>query len=161
MNRSNPTDLAYWFATGIDAVGRGDYDEAIELWSVCLADDYSGRFTFMPGGPSMEFPTPDTDEGGSEARAHIRAGIAKTDFEQHGYYATHHHLLNVHERERHASRAEVSAYIQANHFLPNNTVNVFWGTWSATCVEESGLWRLQREEIVGTSFIKLNGGAIN
>jgi hypothetical protein len=40
-------------------------------------------------------------------------------------------------------------------------VDIFWGDYSITCVEEDGLWRVQREEIVGTSFIKVHGEAIS
>lgn len=70
-------------------------------------------------------------------------------------------MINVEERSRDGNQAEVSAYIQANHFLPDNVVDIFWGDYSITCVEEDGLWRVQREEIVGTSFIKFQGEAIS
>lgn len=50
MNRSDPTDLAHWFAYGIDAIGRGDYDGGVAMWEESLADDYSFKFTFYPGG---------------------------------------------------------------------------------------------------------------
>ena len=70
-------------------------------------------------------------------------------------------MINVEERSRDGNQAEVFAYIQANHFLPDNVVDIFWGNYSITCVEEGGLWRVQREEIVGTSFIKFHGEAIS
>ena len=68
---------------------------------------------------------------------------------------------HVEERSREGNQAEVFAYIQANHFLPDNVVDIFWGDYSITCVEEDGLCRVQREEIVGTSFIKLHVEAIS
>jgi hypothetical protein len=75
--------------------------------------------------------------------------------------ATQHQMINVEERSRDGNQAEVFAYIQASHFLPDNAVDIFWGDYSITCVEQDGLWRVQREEIVGTSFIKFEGEAIS
>ena len=48
------------------------------------------------------------------------------------------------------NQADVFAYIQASHFLLDNTVDIFWGDDSITCVEKDGLWQVRREEIVGT-----------
>ena len=56
---------------------------------------------------------------------------------------------------------ELVAYIQANHFLPDNVVDIFWGDFSITCVEDNGLWRVRSDEIVGTSFLKFQGEAIS
>jgi len=69
-------------------------------------------------------------------------------------------MINTEERSRDGNRAEVFAYVQANHFLPHNVVDIFWGDFSITCVEEGGLWKVQREVIVGTAFIRLQGAAV-
>ena len=161
MNRSDPTDLAHWFAYGIDAIGRGDYDRGVAMWEESLADDYSFKFTFYPGGPSMECPGPECPIQEFDSRARLRADFAQGEFHRQGYTATQHQMINVEERSRDGNQAEVFAYIQANHFLPDNVVDIFWGDYSITCVEEDGLWRVQREEIVGTSFIKFHGEAIS
>jgi hypothetical protein len=161
MNRSDPTDLARWFAYGIDAIGRGDYDRGVAMWEESLADDYSFKFVFYPGGPSMECPGPECPIQEFDSRAELRAQFAQGEFQRQGYLATQHQMHNVEERSRDGSTAEVFAYIQANHFLPDNVVDIFWGDYSITCVEVGGLWRVQHEEIVGTSFVKFQGGAIS
>ncbi len=38
--------------------------------------------------------------------------------------------------------------------------DIFWGDFSITCVEEGGLWKVQREVIVGTAFLRFQGGAV-
>ena len=161
MERSKPTDLAHWFAYGIDAIGRGDYERGVSMWEESLADDYSFKFTFYPGGPSMECPGPECPIQDFESLAHLRAQFAHGEFQRLGYQATQHQMINVEERSRNGNTAEVFAYIQANHFLADNVVDIFWGDFSITCVEENGLWRVQREEIVGTSFVKFQGAAIS
>ena len=93
--------------------------------------------------------------------AQLRAQFARGEFQRQGYLATQHQMLNVEERSRDGNTAEVFAYIQANHFLPDNVVDIFWGDFSITCVEDNGLWRVQSEEIVGTSFLKFEGEAIS
>ena len=160
MHRTDPVDLAHSFAFGIDAIGRGDYDRGVGIWEEALADDYSFKFTFYPGGPSMECPGPECPIQEFESRAQLRAQFAQGEFQRQGYLATQHQMINVEERNRQGNHADVFAYIQANHFLPNNVVDIFWGDYSITCVEEDGLWRVRREEIVGTSFVKFQGGPI-
>ena len=161
MDRSSPTNLAHWFAYGIDAIGRGDYDRGVAMWEESLAPDYSFKFTFYPGGPSLECPGPECPIQEIESVAQLRAQFAQGEFQRQGYLATQHQMLNVEERSREGNTAEVFAYIQANHFLPDNVVDIFWGDFSITCVEDNGLWRVRSEEIVGTSFLKFQGEAIS
>ena len=160
MDRSNPIDLAHWFAYGIDAIGRGAYERGLSMWEESLTDDYSFKFTFYPGGPSMECPGPECPIEDFESRAQLRAQFARGEFERQGYLATQHQMLNVEERSREGNHVEVFSYIQANHFLPDGVVDIFWGDYSITCVEENGLWRVEREEIVGTSFLKFQGSQV-
>ena len=160
MDRSNPTNLAHLFAYGIDAIGRGDYDRGVAMWEEYLTDDYSFKFVFYPGGPSVECPGPECPIKEFDSLARLRADFARDNFQGQGYLATQHQMINTEERSRDGNRAEVFAYVQANHFLPDNVVDVFWGDFSITCVEEGGLWKVQREVIVGTAFIRLQGGAV-
>ncbi len=161
MDRTDPTDLARCFAYGIDAVGRGDFDRGVAMWQECFADDYSFKFTFFPGGPSIECPGPECPIQEFDSRPRLRAEFAQAEFQRQGYLATQHQMHNVEQRRRDGNQAEVFAYIQANHFLPDNVVDIFWGDYSITCVEDEGLWKVQREEIVGTSFLKFQAGPIS
>ncbi len=157
---TDPIDLAHCFAYGIDAIGRGDFERGLSLWEGCLTDDYSFKFTFFPGGPSVECPGPECPIQESDSRARLRAEFAQVEFQRQGYLATQHQMLNVELINREGSQAEVFAYIQANHFLPNNVVDIFWGDFLIQCVEKDGRWRVKREEIVGTSFLKFQGAPI-
>ena len=158
---TDPTDLARWFAYGIDAVGRGDLERGVALWEEALADDYSFKFTFFPGGPSVECPGPECPIQDFESLARLRADFAHAEFKRQGYLATQHQMHNVELRSREGNRANVFAYIQANHFLPGDVVDIFWGDYAIECVEQDGRWRIRREEIVGTSFLKFQGGPIS
>ncbi|MCH8129321.1 MAG: nuclear transport factor 2 family protein [Acidobacteria bacterium] len=161
MDRTHPTDLSRWFAYGIDAIGRGDYDRGVAMWEESLADDFSFKFVFYPGGPSMECPGPECPIQEFDSRAQLRAQFAQGEFQRQGYLATQHQMHNVEERSRNGNQADVFAYIQANHFLPDSVVDIFWGDYTITCVEVDGLWQVQHEEIVGTSFVRFQGSAVS
>ena len=122
---TDPTELAYCFAHGIDAVGRGDLERGVALWKECLTDDYSFKFTFFPGGPSMECPGPECRVQEFDSTAELRAKFGQAEFQRQGYLATHHQMINVELRSLDGNQAEVFAYIQANHFLPDDDVDIF------------------------------------
>ena len=157
----NPEDLARCFAYGIDAIGRGDYDKGVSMWERCFADDYSFQFTFFPGGPSIECPGPGCPIQEFDSRAKLRAEFAQAEFQRQGYLATQHQMLNVELRSQNENQAEVFAYIQASHFLPDDVVDIFWGDFTIQAVEHNGRWYVSREEIVGTSFLKFQGSPIS
>lgn len=156
----NPQDLALSFAYGIDAIGRGDFDKGVSLWEECFADDYSFQFTFFPGGPSVECPGPGCPIQEFAGRAQLRAEFAQAEFERQGYLATQHQILNTQLRSQEGNQSEVYAYIQANHFLPDAVVDIFWGDLTIHAVGQDGRWRVSREEIVGTSFLKFQGAPL-
>ena len=157
----DPQDLDYIFAYGIDAIGRGDFKKGLSMWEASLADGFSFQFTFFPGGPSVECPGPNCPIQEFDSRARLRAEFAQGEFQRQGYLATQHQMLNVELRNREGDKAEVFAYIQANHFLPGDVVDIFWGDFTIQAVERDGLWQVKREEIVGTSFLKFQGSPIS
>lgn len=155
----DPADLpASCFAAGIDAM-IGDFDAGLELWEGCLTDDYSFEFIFFPGGPSIVCPGSECPIVGASSRAELRALFAANNFEASGYLATQHQLLNV-AVDRSGSTATVSAYIQANHFLDDDSVDIFWGDYTIDAVKEEGRWKVSHEVIVGTSFLNFQGTSI-
>lgn len=153
----DPADLAAaCFAEGIDDL-ISDFDAALQLWEGCFTDDYSFEAVFFPGGPSFVCPSPDCPIQEFSSRAEIKAQFAAVEFARAGYLATQHQMLNV-TVDRHGHRtATVSANIQANHFLPNNSVDIFWGDYTIEVVNEGGRWKVQKETIVGTSFLNFVG----
>ena len=157
----NPADLpASCFADGIDAIGLGNFDAGLGLWEGCLTDDYSFEFVFFPGGPSIECPGPGCPIQEFSSRAEMRALFASTNFEASGYLATQHQMLNV-TVDQTGSEATVSAYVQANHFLDDNSVDIFWGDYTIDAVKQQGRWKVSHEVIVGTSFLNFQGAPIS
>lgn len=154
---TDPADLpTACFAEGIDDL-ISDFDTALQLWEGCFTDDYSFEAVFFPGGPSFECPGPDCPIQEFSSRAEIKARFAADEFERAGYLATQHQTLNVTVDRTGRRTATVSAYIQANHFLPDNSVDVFWGDYTIEIVKERGRWKVQKETIVGTSFLNFVG----
>ena len=155
----NPADLpASCFAAGIDDL-ISDFDAGLELWEGCLTDDYSFEFIFFPGGPSIVCPGPDCPIVGASSRAELRALFAANNFEGEGYLATQHQMMNV-AVDRTGRTATVSAYIQANHFLGDNSVDIFWGDYTIDAVKQHGRWKVQHEVITGTSFLNFEGNPV-
>ena len=156
---NEPADLpASCFAAGIDAM-ISDFEAGVELWEGCLTDDYSFEFIFFPGGPSIVCPGAECPIVGASSRAELRALFAANNFGAAGYTATQHQMLNV-AVDRSRSTATVTASIQANHFLPDNSVDIFWGDYVIDAVKEDGRWKVRHEVIVGTSFLKFQGTSI-
>ena len=152
----DPADLpAACFAEGIDDL-INNYDTALTLWEGCFTDDYSFEAVFFPGGPSFECPGPGCPIQEFSSRAEIKATFAADEFARAGYLATQHQMLNV-TVDQNGRTATVSAYIQANHFLPDNSVDIFWGDYTIEVVKEHGRWKVQKETIVGTSFLNFVG----
>ena len=156
----DPADLpASCFAEGIDSL-ISDLDAGVKLWEGCLTDDYSFEFVFFPGGPSIECPGPGCPIQEFSSRAEMRALFASTNFEASGYLATQHQMLNV-AVDQTGSEATVSAYVQANHFLDDNSVDIFWGDYVIDAVKQQGRWKVGHEVIVGTSFLNFQGTPIS
>jgi len=154
---AEPADLANCFAFGIDQVGRGDFDTGVEIWDDCFADDYSFEFVFFPGGPSILCPSPDCPVQDFSSSAEMRALFAAPFFEDAGYLATQHQMLNVDVTSQSGGQAEVFAYIQANHFLPDDSVDIAWNDYTIQAVKEQGRWKVQSEVITGTAFLNFQG----
>lgn len=149
-------DLANCFAFSIDQVGRGNLDAGIERFDECLADDYTFEFAFFEGAPSIVCPGTDCPIQEFSSRADLRARFASNFFVDAGYLATQHQILNLDVSES-TDRAEVFAYIQANHFLPDNSVDIAWNDYIFVAVREGDRWVVQSEVIVGTAFLNFQG----
>lgn len=155
-NRNQPADLANCFAFSIDQVGRGDLDGGIERFDECLADDYTFEFAFVAGGPTITCPGEGCPIQEYSSIGDLRARFANDFFVNAGYVATQHQILNV-DVTRKGKEAEVFAYIQANHFLPDSSIDIAWNDYSYTAVREKGRWVVKDELIVGTAFLNFQG----
>ena len=138
-------------ATPIDMV-IDDLDAAIELWDPCLADDFTLEF-LVPGGAIM-CPGPACPPLGSPGE--MRATFAANNFANSGYMATQHQMLNV-VVDRTGSGATVTGYIQANHFPGEGVVDMFWGDFTLDAIKERGRWKISKETINTTSFLRIEG----
>lgn len=154
-----PGDLANCFAFSIDQVGRGNLEAGIERFDGCLADDYTFEFVFFEGGPSIVCPGEGCPIQEFSSRAEMRAVFADQFFQDAGYLATQHQILNL-DVDQKGRKADVFAYIQANHFLPDNSVDIAWNDYSFHAERDRLGWKVKSEVIVGTAFLNFQGGPV-
>jgi hypothetical protein len=154
-----PGDLANCFAFSIDQVGRGNLEAGIERFDGCLADDYTFEFVFFEGGPSIVCPGEGCPIQDFSSRAEMRALFADQFFQDAGYLATQHQILNL-DVDQKGRKADVFAYIQANHFLPDNSVDIAWNDYSFHAERNRLGWKVKSEVIVGTAFLNFQGGPV-
>ena len=150
-----PAGAARCFAFSIDQVGRGNLDGGIERFDDCLADDYQFEFVFFAGGPSIICPSAECPIQEFSSPGDMRARFANDFFTTAGYLATQHQILNV-DVTRNGDTADVFAYIQANHFLPDNSVDIAWNDYSFSTVRDGDNWLVKDEVIVGTAFLNFD-----
>lgn len=160
VGKDNPEQLATCFAFGIDQVGRGNLGAGIELLEPCLADDYVFEFVFFEGGPAIICPGDECPVSEYSSPADLRAKFANAFFVDAGYLATQHQLLNLDVTYLDPKRAEVVGDIQANHFLPDNSVDIAWNDYHIEAVRTGGQWQVVSETIVGTAFLNFQGGLV-
>ncbi len=158
-NGDGPESLALCFANSIDAVGRGSLDAGVAGFDECLAEDYVFEFQDFPGGPSTVCPGDGCPVQDFSSLGEMRAVFADGFFVNSGYIATQHQVLNV-DVEQNGDQAEVVAYIQAQHFLPDNSVDIAWNDYSYTAVLEDDVWKMDTETIVGTAFLNFQGSVV-
>ena len=154
-----PDALAFCFASSIDAIGRGNLDAGVEGFDECLTEDYVFEFQFAPGAPSVICPGDGCPVQDFSSIGEMRAVFANDFFVSAGYLATQHQLLNI-EVDQNGDRADVIAYIQAQHFLPDNSVDIAWNDYAYTAVLEDGRWKMDSETIIGTAFLNFQGQGV-
>lgn len=159
VDEHKPEDLAHCFAFSIDQVGRGNVDAGIERFDECLADDYTFEFQFFEGGPSIVCPSAECPVQEFSSPGDLRARFATNFFVPSGYMATQHQILNI-DVDQNGDAADVFAYIQANHFLPDNSVDIAWNDYSFNAVRSGDRWLIQDEVIVGTAFLNFQGAPV-
>ena len=153
---SGPDSAARCFAFSIDQVGRGNLEAGIDRFDDCLTDDYRFEFIFFEGGPSIVCPSPECPIQEFSSPGDMRARFAQGFFIDAGYMATQHQILNMEVTED-GDTAEMFAYIQANHFLPDSSVDIAWNDYSFTAVRDGDQWRVQNEVITGTAYLNFAG----
>lgn len=150
-----PAGAARCFAFSIDQVGRGNLERGIERFDDCLADEYQFEFVFFEGGPSVTCPSAECPIQEFSSPGDLRARFANDFFVNAGYLATQHQILNV-DVTSNGDSADVFAYIQANHFLPDNSVDIAWNDYSFETVRDGDRWLVTNEVIVGTAFLNFD-----
>lgn len=151
--------LTRCFAFSIDQVGRGNVPGGIEGFDECLADDYTFEFAFFEGGPSVVCPGAECAIQDFSSPADLRARFAAEFFVPAGYLATQHQILNV-DVTQNGDTAEIFAYIQANHFLADNSVDISWNDYSFDARRDGDRWVVTDELITGTAFLNFQGAPV-
>lgn len=159
VDAPTPADAAHCFAFSIDQVGRGNLAGGIEQFDDCLADDYTFEFVFFEGGPSVICPSADCPIQDFSSRGDMRARFANDFFITAGYLATQHQILNIDVTEN-GDEAQMFAYIQANHFKADNSVDIAWNDYSFEAIRQDGRWVVVNEVITGTAFLNFAGSPV-
>ncbi|MEM7271454.1 MAG: nuclear transport factor 2 family protein [Actinomycetota bacterium] len=154
-----PDALARCFASSIDAVGRGNLDAGVAGFDACFTEDYVFDFQAFPGAPSVVCPGDGCPVQEFASLGEMRAVFANNFFVDSGYVATQHQVLNI-DVDQDGDRADVVAYIQAQHFLPDNSVDIAWNDYAYTAVLEDGRWKMATETIIGTAFLNFQGTVV-
>ena len=128
----------------MDQVGRGSLEGSVERLAPCLADNYSFEFSFSADSPAIVCPGPGCPIQEYLNMADLRARFAQAFFVDAGYLAIQHQMLNI-EVDRRGRHAEVSGYIQANHFLADSSVDIAWNDYRIETVKKKGRWKIERE----------------
>jgi len=150
--------LGICFTQGIDLIGGGSMDEGIARWSECYTDDFSFEFDFGAAGagscPGENCPAPAPGMGAA-SRGMFASGV----FASLGYEATQHSLHDA-VVELDGNTGTLTGDLTAMHFRPDQSVDMFFGTYTIDVVREEGSWRVAHEAIQVISFFTVEGKPI-
>jgi hypothetical protein len=145
-DRQEIEDLAYCYAAGTDAIGRGDVQGGKAIYQTCftpnavIAASYPGN---DPNGP------PDLTTIGPDAWA----GVVESVFAQAGYVGTQHLISNV-RIQVNGNTATMTTYLNATHVLdPYTSYNVANGTYEDVVVRTPAGWRIKQRTLRLISFV--------
>lgn len=134
------------YPTGIDTIGRGEFDAGVSAWKQCFSQDFAFSLFFGRGEP-IDCPGAKCPMPATMSATDMRAAMAKRAFETGGYQKTSHHLTNVKVTFASADRAVVNAYLQAWHWKADGVVIAAAGTWDVDVVREGSGWRIAKEKL--------------
>jgi hypothetical protein len=133
--RSDIEDLSVCYATGTDAIGRGDLAEGKKIYSKCFTEDATFALYFPGTDPSGP---PDLNAVGTDAWAQI----ANDFFRDLGAVSTQ-HLMSNFVVDVNGNQATLRSYLQATHVIdPAGVIVVAHGTYFDDVVRTPKGWKI-------------------
>ncbi len=147
-------DLEYCYASGTDAIGRGDLVKGKQIYATCFlpnAPVIISQIGDPPGAPpSVSMPS-------SAAWADLIDGL----FQDAGYVSTQHKISNVRvDILPGGLKAKITSYLTATHvYDPESSIQVSHGRYESEAVWTPFGWRLSKRTYHTLTFLRLDSPA--
>ncbi len=140
--------LAYCYASGTDAIGRGDVATGAAIYNKCFTPNAVFEASFA--NPDPNAPPDFTATGPSNW-----ATVVDNQFRSQGYVATQ-HLMGNPQIDLHLNTATLSTYLAATHVIdPNASIDLANGPYVFDVVRTPIGWRITRLQLRLISFLRL------
>lgn len=151
-DRAEIADLAYCYADGTDAIGRGDLTAGKQIYSECFTPNAQLAAHFPGDGPN---DPPGVSAIGGDAWALAVQGV----FEAAGYVSTQHIMSNI-RIELDGNTGTMTSYLSATHVIdPAGSIEVAHGTYVDTVVRTPHGWRIAKRTLRLITFVRLESPA--
>lgn len=140
--------LAYCYASGTDAIGRGDVAAGTAIYNKCFTPNAVFEASFANPDPNAPPDFVATGPGNW-------ATVVNNQFTSQGYVATQHLMSNV-QIDLHWSTATMSTYLSATHVIdPSASIDLANGPYVFDVVRTPIGWRITRLQLKLISFLRL------
>lgn len=144
--------LAYCYASGTDAIGRGDLALGKNIYKDCFTPNAVIEASFANLDPNAP---PDFSATGPDTWAEV----VNARFTSVGYFATQHLISNV-QIDLQGNTATMSSYLAATHVIdPSTSIDLANGTYVDHVVRTPKGWRIAKRTLRLISFVRLEAPA--
>lgn len=140
--------LAYCYASGTDAIGRGDVAAGTAIYNKCFTPNAVFEASFAN-------PDPDAPPDFVATGPGNWATVVNNQFTSQGYVATQHLMSNA-QIDLHLNTATMSTYLSATHVIdPSASIDLANGPYLFDVVRTPNGWRITRLQLKLISFLRL------
>ena len=142
--------LAVRYAAGVDAIGRGDFEEGRQILGTCMTDDVVFE-------SSLPLHDPNAHADYSFVGLDAFADGVLASFSFWGYTATQHHVGNA-QVTVHGNTATMKSYVTAYHVLDwSSSGRLATATYTDEVVHTLAGWRIAHRSLHITSILDISG----
>jgi hypothetical protein len=147
-DRGEIEDLAYCYAAGTDAIGRGDLQAGKDIYHTCFTPDAIIGASYPGSDPNAP---PDLVSTGPDAWA----AVVQSVFASAGYESTQHLISNIRINTS-GNTGTMTSSLHATHVLdPFTSVTIANGTYEDVVVRTPAGWRIKQRTLRLISFVHL------
>ena len=148
-------DLEYCYASGTDAIGRGDLVKGKQIYATC----------FLPNAPviiSQIGDPPGAPPAVSMPSSAAWADLIDVLFQDAGYVSTQHKISNVRADILPGGlKAKITSYLTATHvYNPESSIQVSHGRYESEAVRTLSGWKLSKRTYHTLTFLRLDSPAL-